>query len=181
MALNGEINSNDNFVRHTFPVADVLKGDQISYLILLPAEGSKKKNNSLKVFYSTIFLTRFLGPQFADGARHEDPAPLGGAVPHQGQHLLHGGHGSAELLPVEGDQHLEVPHRLLYLLLGDVADAVTRIILAYQSETQCISFQASLLYPSIVFSDGRFNLNSLTHFSLSMFTIQMKMSFFSPL
>ena len=43
MALNGEINSNDNFVRRTFPVTDILKGgDQISYLILL-SSGLKEK------------------------------------------------------------------------------------------------------------------------------------------
>ena len=42
MALNGEINSNDNFVRHTFPGTDILKGDQISYLILL-SRGRKEK------------------------------------------------------------------------------------------------------------------------------------------
>ena len=38
MALNGKSNSNDNFVRHTFPVTDILNGDQISFLIVLLAD-----------------------------------------------------------------------------------------------------------------------------------------------
>ena len=85
------------------------------------------------------FLTRFLGPQFADRTGHEYSASLRRALVHEGQRLLHGGHGGAELVPVEGDQHLEVSHRDLLALLRHVADAVTRVILPYQSEKETSS------------------------------------------
>ena len=87
--------------------------------------------------FTNCFLTRFLGPQFADRTRHKDAASLrrAHALVLQVQRLLHAGQGGgAGLVPVEGHQHLEVSHRDLLPLLRHVAHAVSRVILPYQSE-----------------------------------------------
>ena len=113
MALNGKSNSNDNFVRHTFPVTDILNGDQISFLIVLLADflDGYRSSQSKTVFprpidtdinkfkriykYNTCIPTCFLGPEFAHWAGHEHPG--------------HPGHAALCRAPAQA----ELPQRLL--------------------------------------------------------------------